>query len=89
MHATYIINKKEEYVTLSTKELSLSIKYEFDLDMNKTKIRKCLKSNGFFYKRSKIKMKMKCLSDNWPLRHMKVTNFHDIFFTDETTFYYL
>ena len=46
-HETYIINKIEEDATLSTKELSKLMKSEFDLDLCKTTIQKCLKSNMF------------------------------------------
>ena len=54
---TFIINKLEEDSTLSSKEISDLIKLEFDLDVGKTTILKCLKSNEYSYKRPKLKMK--------------------------------
>ena len=50
---TFIINKLEEDSTLSSKEISNLIKSEFDLDVGKTTILKCLKSNGYSYKHPK------------------------------------
>ena len=88
---TFIINKLEEDSTLSSKEISNLIKLEFDLDVGKTTILKCLKSNGYSYKHPKLKIKneeqQRKMRENWWLRHMQNTNFYDIFFTDETSFY--
>ena len=88
---TFIINMLEEDSTLLSKEISNLIKLEFDLDVGKTTILKCLKNNGYSYKHSKLKIKneeqQRKMRENWWLRHMQNTNFYDIFFTDETSFY--
>ena len=61
----FIINKLEEDSTLSSKEISNLIKLEFDLDVRKTTILKCLKSNGYSYKRPKLNLKMKNSKEKW------------------------
>ena len=66
---TFIINKLEEDSTLSSKEISNLIKSEFDLDVGKTTILKCLKSNGYSYKHPKLKIKneeqQRKMRENW------------------------
>ena len=90
-HVISIVNKIEDDPTLSTKKLINLLKSEFDLDVGKTTILKCLKRNGYSYKSPKLKLKneepQRQMRENWCLRHINDTNFYDIFFTDETTFY--
>ena len=90
-HVISIVNKIEDDVALLTKKLINLLRSEFDLDVGKTTILKCLKRNGYSYKSPKLKLKneepQRQMRENWNLRHINDTNFYDIFFTDETTFY--
>ena len=56
-HVISILNKIEDDSTLSTKKLINSLKSEFDLDVGKTAILKCLQRNGYSYKSPKLKLK--------------------------------
>ena len=87
----YIISEIEMNGSLSTRKISKLLEERFQIKISKTKISQALKENGYKYKSPKLKVKneekQQAVRKNWWLRHLFSTNFHDIFFSDETTFY--
>ena len=90
-HISFIISKIEKDNPLSSRKSSNLIKGNFNLNVSKNNSFKCLKKNGYSFKSPKLRMKndeeQQKIMINWCERHLFRTNFNEVFFSDETTFY--
>ena len=90
-HLNYIIDQASNDSSISSRKLAKKFEDNFNIKISKSSICRVLKDNGFYYKSPKLRVKndekQQLIRKNWWERHVFNTNFLNVFFSDETTFY--